>query len=142
LTVAVSMGPVCIIIYIIYFLFLLQEMFSLSRLLGDVLPAKVHDSMIVRISTSPGVKNVFFSKMVNTVTFTTALKAVGKNSENLSSRMHNFSSMQNIRMQYELCEGLQRHKRTKAVEIMSQLVRKIQKQVDFCIQVQLRTEEI
>jgi hypothetical protein len=40
--------------------------------------------------------------MVNAETFKIALKAVGKNSENMSSRVHNFSSMQNIRIQYEL----------------------------------------
>jgi hypothetical protein len=38
--------------------------------------------------------------------------------------------MQNIRIQYELYEGLHRSKRTKAAALMSQLVRKIQKQAD------------
>ena len=111
---------------------------------GNVLSAKVNDSMIIRNSTSLRGKSEpnVLSKMGKAVTFRTAFKAVGKNSENMSSRIYNFSTMQNIRMQYELCEGLQRHKRTKAVELMIQLVRKIQKQVDFCVQVQLRTEEI
>ena len=47
------------------------------------------------------------SKMVNVMTFRTALKAVGKNSKNVSSKIYkqDFSTMQNIRMQYELYEG-------------------------------------
>ena len=71
-----------------------------------------HDSMIIRDSTSPGVEGVsnVLSKMVNAVTFRTAFKAVAKNSENMSSRMYNVSTMQNIRMQYELYEGLHRSK--------------------------------
>jgi hypothetical protein len=44
--------------------------------------------------------------MVNTMTFNTALKAVGKNFENMNSKIYNFSTMQNIRMQYEYYEGL------------------------------------
>jgi hypothetical protein len=44
-------------------------------------------------------------KIINTETFRKALKAVEKNSENLSSKIYNFSTMQNIRMQYELYEG-------------------------------------
>ena len=31
-----------------------------------------------------------------------ALKAVGQNAENMSSKIHKFSTTQNIRMQYEL----------------------------------------
>lgn len=34
--------------YIIYFMFLLLEIFSLPRLLGNVLSANVNDSMIIR----------------------------------------------------------------------------------------------
>ena len=64
--------------------------------------------------------------MLNIWTFRTVPKAVEKNSENMSSKVYNFSTMQNIRMQYELYEGLDRPKRTKAVALMSQLVRKIQ----------------
>jgi hypothetical protein len=72
-----------------------------------------HDPMIIRDSTSPGVKGVsnVLSKMGNAVTFRTAFKAVAKNSENMSSRMYNFSAMQSMRMQYELYEGLHRSKR-------------------------------
>jgi hypothetical protein len=51
--------------------------------------------------------------MVNTKTFRIGLKAVGKNSENMSLTMYNFSTMQNIRMQYELYERLHRPKETK-----------------------------
>jgi hypothetical protein len=40
--------------------------------------------------------------MVNAGTFRTALKAGEKNSKNMSSKIYNFSTMQNIRMQYEL----------------------------------------
>ena len=66
--------------------------------------------------------------MVNAETFRTALKAVGKNSENMSSKIYNFSTMQNIRMQYELYEGLHGPRKTDC--IMSQLVRKVQRQTD------------
>jgi hypothetical protein len=81
--------------------------------------------MIIRNSMSPGGENVFLSKMTNAVTFRTALKAVGKNSENMSSRIYNFSTMQNIRIQYEFYEGLHGPKRTETAALMSQLVRKI-----------------
>jgi hypothetical protein len=67
---------------------------------------------------SPERKRVsVFSKMANTMTFRIALKAVGKNSDNLSLRMYNFSTMQNIRIQYELYEGLHRPKRTEAAAL-------------------------
>ena len=56
-----------------------------------------HDSMIIRDSTSPGVEGVsnVLSKMVNVMTFRTALKAVGKNSKNVSSKIYkqDFSTM-------------------------------------------------
>jgi hypothetical protein len=48
--------------------------------------------------------------MVNAGTFRTALKVVEKNSKNLSSKIHSFSTMQNIRMQHELCKELLRYK--------------------------------
>lgn len=44
--------------------------------------------------------------MVDAETFRTVLKAVGKNSENLSSKIYNFLAMQNIRMQCELYKEL------------------------------------
>jgi hypothetical protein len=44
----------------------------------------------------------------------TTLQAVERNSENMSSRIYNFSSMQNIRIQYELYKELCRPERTKA----------------------------
>ena len=64
--------------------------------------------------------------MVNTVTFGTALKAVGK-TENMSARIwiYNFSAMQNIRMQYEVCKGLHGPKRTETAAVMFQLVRMV-----------------
>lgn len=40
--------------------------------------------------------------MVNTVIFRTAYKAVGKSFENMTLKNYNFSTTQNIRMQYEL----------------------------------------
>jgi hypothetical protein len=63
--------------------------------------------------------------MVNGETAKTALKAVGKNSENMSSKIYNFSTIQNIRMQYELHQELHRSKGTSYT--MTQLVRKILK---------------
>ena len=101
---------------IYYFMFFLREIFPLSRLLGAVLSPKVNDSMIIRDNSSPGGKDVskVLRKMLNAVAFNTALKTVGKNSENTSSKPCNFSTMQNIRMQCELTEGLHRSKRIEA----------------------------
>jgi hypothetical protein len=53
------------------------------------------------------------------VSFKTTLKAVGKSPESMSSRMYDFSTMQNLRMQYELYEEIHWPKRTKAVLLMS-----------------------
>jgi hypothetical protein len=52
-------------------------------------------------------------------TIRTALKAVGKNSENMSSKIYkqDFSTMQNIMMQYELYEGLHGPKRSEATAL-------------------------
>jgi hypothetical protein len=57
--------------------------------------------------------------MVSTETSKTALKAFGKNSENSSSKIYkqDFSTMQNIRMQYESYEELHRCKRTEATAL-------------------------
>ena len=62
-----------------------------------------------------------FSKNGNCVTFRTAVKAMGKTSENMSSSTYNqdFSAMQNIRIQYQLHKGLHGLKRTPAVALMS-----------------------
>jgi len=67
---------------------------------GNIFSAKINDSMVIRDSMSPeneGISNVF-SKMVNAVTFRTALNAVGKNSKNMSSKLckQEFSTMQNV----------------------------------------------
>jgi hypothetical protein len=40
--------------------------------------------------------------MVNAGTFRTAHKAMEKNSKNMNSKRYNFSTMQKIRMKYEL----------------------------------------
>jgi hypothetical protein len=40
--------------------------------------------------------------MVNAGTFMRALKAVERDSKNTSSKVYNFSTMQNIKMHYEL----------------------------------------
>lgn len=75
-----------------------SEIFSLPRLLGNVLSANVNDSMIIRDRQTESwrwrVSNVL-SKMVNVMTFRTALKAVGKNSKNVSSKIYkqDFSTM-------------------------------------------------
>jgi hypothetical protein len=39
---------------------------------------------------------------------------VGKNTESMSSKIHNYSTMQNIRMEYELYKELHRFKETEA----------------------------
>ena len=86
----------------------------LGKTLLYAFSTKVNDSMIIKDSPSLGGKGLskVFSKTVSAVTFRTAFKAVGKNSENMSSRMYNFSTMQNITMNYELYKGLHRPKRT------------------------------
>ena len=66
---------------------------------------------------SLGGENVFLNKMVNAVNFRIALKAVGKNTENMSLKIYNFSTMQNIRMQYELYKELHRSKGTEAAAL-------------------------
>jgi hypothetical protein len=53
--------------------------------------------------------------MANGGNFRTNLKAVEKNSENMGSKLYNLSTMQTIRMQYELYEGLHKSKGTKVV---------------------------
>jgi hypothetical protein len=65
----------------IYFMFLFFE---------NVLPTKVNGSIIITNSVIPGSKNVSGDPQQNdgAVTFRTALKAVGNNSENMSSRIH------------------------------------------------------
>lgn len=55
--------------------------------------------------------------MINSETFRTALKTVGKNSENLSSKSNDFSTMPNIRMQYELYKESHGSKRTEAAAL-------------------------
>ena len=45
------------------------------------------------------------------------IMAVGKKTENMSSKIHNFSTMQNIRIQYDLYKELYRSKRTKAAAL-------------------------
>jgi hypothetical protein len=81
--------------------------------LRNVLPDKVNNSMIIRNNMCLGGKGIshVLSKMANAVTFKTTLKAMGKNSENMSSRMYNLSIMQNIRMKYESYERLHRPKK-------------------------------
>jgi hypothetical protein len=92
------------------------EIFLLPRLSGSVLPAKINYSMIIRNRMSPRVKSVsvILNKMLNTMAFRTVLKAVGKNSENMSPNVYNFSIMQNIGMQYELYEELHESERAGA----------------------------
>jgi hypothetical protein len=99
-------------------MFLLQKIYSLPRFSGNVLPDKDSDSMVIRNSMSPGVEGMSMSsaKMLNAEIFRTALKAVGKNSENMSSKIDNFSTKY-IRMQYELYEGLHRSKGTEATAL-------------------------
>jgi hypothetical protein len=55
--------------------------------------------------------------VINAKTFKTALKAVGKNSENMSSKIHNFSTMQNIMMQYKLNKELCRPRKTEVTAL-------------------------
>ena len=52
--------------------------------------------------------------MVKAETFRTNLKVVEKNPENMSSRVYNFSTMENIRMQYELYKEFHGPKRSEA----------------------------
>lgn len=52
--------------------------------------------------------------MVNARIFRTALKAMGKSSKYKSLKIYYFSTMQKIRLQYKLYEGLHESKGTKA----------------------------
>ena len=67
-------------LFFVYFMFLL---------LGNVLSAKVNESRITRDSMSQGDKGVSMSlaRKVNTVIFRIVLKAVGKNSLNMNSKI-------------------------------------------------------
>ena len=49
-----------------------------------------------------------------TLAFRTALKAVGKNAENMSLKIYSFPTTQNITMHYELYMELHRSKGTEA----------------------------
>jgi hypothetical protein len=69
-----------------------------SFLPRNVLPVNVNDSTIIRQHKS---RRLRLSKIVNTGTSRTALKASGKNSKYMSSKICNFSTMQEIRMQDE-----------------------------------------
>jgi hypothetical protein len=117
----VGVKLVWIIMYIFYSYSSFLGMFLLPRLLGYALPDKVNVSIIVRNSRILRSKNVSGDLQQNgeALTFRTALKAVGKNSENMSSSevqeyinqfkicpLQDFSTMQNIRTQYKLYEGL------------------------------------
>jgi hypothetical protein len=92
--------------------------------LGNVLLAKVNDSTTIGNNTILGGEGVYNVPQRNgsTVIFRTAIRAVRKNSENMSSRIYkqDFSILQNIRKQYELYEGLHGSERTEAVALMSQ----------------------
>ena len=63
---------------------------------GDVLSAKINDFMIIRSMSlgGKGMSNVL-GKIVNVVTFRTALKTVGKNSENMSSKICTLITIKN-----------------------------------------------
>lgn len=77
--------------------------------------------------------------MVKAWTFRATLKTVEKNSQSMSLKMHNFSTMQKYGcdMNYE---GLHESKGAKAATVMSLLLRKIQSQADSCVQGQPRTQ--
>ena len=62
LMVAVGRGLVSIVVCMIDFMFLLWEMLSLPGLLGNILPAKVDDSMIIRNNISLGRQDWFSAK--------------------------------------------------------------------------------
>jgi hypothetical protein len=89
--------------------------------LGNVLPAKVNDSFVSRIRVCLVVPQKGGERC--------DLQAVRKNSEYMISGIYkqDFSTMQNIRMQYELFAGLHGPKRTNAAVLMSQNVRKTQR---------------
>jgi hypothetical protein len=55
--------------------------------------------------------------MVNTGTLRTTIEAMEKSSKYMSLKIYNFSTMQKIRMQHELCEGLYKSKGTKGTEL-------------------------
>jgi hypothetical protein len=62
--------------------------------------------------------------MVHAGTFRTVIKAVGKNSKNMNSKLCKFSTMQNIRMQNKLYKKLYRSKGTEAAALKANLLEK------------------
>jgi hypothetical protein len=69
--------------------------------------------MMIRNSMALGVEvQLPLSKMVNTGACRTALKVMGKSSKYMSLKIDNFSTMQKIRVHYELFEGLHREEGT------------------------------
>jgi hypothetical protein len=65
-------------------------MLSLTKKLGNILPAKVNDIRIIGNSTTQEVRMclAFLSKMIMLQPSRTALKAVGKNSKYMISRLY------------------------------------------------------
>ena len=88
---------VCIVMYIFYIP------------LRNVLPVNINDSQIIREQESRRQRCGWcLSKMVNAGTFRKTLKAVGKNIENTSLKIYNFSSIQNIGKKFELYKDFHR----------------------------------
>ena len=64
--------------------------FYVMIFLPNILPGKVYDSIIIRNSMITGIKNVSGTpqQYSDSIAFREALKAVVKNSKNISSRIH------------------------------------------------------
>jgi hypothetical protein len=63
------------------------------------------------------------------VTFRTAFKAVGKNVENMSWKIYNFSTMQNVRTHYELFKELHRSKGTEGAALWANARKLLRKEI-------------
>jgi hypothetical protein len=72
-------------------------------------PVNINVFMIMRNSMSPGDEGLSMSsaKMVNYETFRTALRVLN-NCENMSLKIYNFSSIQNIGKKFELYKDFHR----------------------------------
>jgi hypothetical protein len=91
--VAVGEMFVCIIVYI----------FSCFSLKECLFFAKVNGSIIIRDSMSLVGEGVTMSQQNGkTVTFRAAFTVVGKSAENMSLKIYNFPTIQNMRMQYTM----------------------------------------
>jgi hypothetical protein len=88
--------------------------YPFSRLLGNVISAKVNDHDNQSQHKSRRMCLCFYRKWQNADNFRIAFKAMIKNSEIMTSNIYDFSTMQNIRVLYELFKEIHGYRRAEA----------------------------